>query len=198
MTRSRSGSSFRFISSFFFLLILATSAWAQKDTGSIVGTVKDPSGAIVANAKVLITDLEHGQTSSTTTSAEGEFVVSPLRVGRYTVTVEQTGFKKAISDPISLDVQQRVAINIVLQVGQITESVVVSSATPLLETETSELGQVVDSQRVANLPLNGGFGRTVFHEGEQQIPGKRGTLTTIEPQVSAHSPGRWASTPARK
>ena len=155
MTRLRSGSSFLFVSSLFLLLTVTIPAWAQKDTGSIVGTVKDPSGAIVANSKVTITDLEHGQTSSTTTNAEGEFVVSPLRVGRYTVTVEQNGFKKAISDPISLDVQQRVAINIVLEVGQISESVVVSGATPLLETETSELGQVVDSQRVANLPLNG-------------------------------------------
>ena len=155
MTRSRSRSSLLIVSSLFILTILAAPAWAQKDAGSIVGSVKDPSGAIVANAKVTITDVEHGQTSSTTTNTEGEFVVSPLRVGRYTVTVEQTGFKKAISDPISLDVQQRVAINIVLQVGQITESVVVSGATPLLETETSELGQVVDSQRVANLPLNG-------------------------------------------
>ena len=155
MARSKFRSSLLIVSSLCILITLAIPAWAQKDAGSIVGTVKDPSGAIVANAKVTITDLEHGQTSSTTTNAEGEFVVSPLRVGRYTVTVEQTGFKKAISDPISLDVQQRVAVNIILQVGQITESVVVSSATPLLETETSELGQVVDSQRVANLPLNG-------------------------------------------
>jgi hypothetical protein len=136
-------------------IVLATPALAQKDAGSIVGTVKDPSGAIVSNAKVTVTDVEHGQTSSTVTNADGDFVVSPLRVGRYTVTVEQTGFKKTITAPVDLDVQQRVAMNIVLQVGQITESVVVSSATPLLETETSELGQVVDSQRVANLPLNG-------------------------------------------
>ena len=155
MRRSRLRSSLLVVSSLLILTILAVPAWAQKDAGSIVGSVKDPSGAIVANAKVTITDLEHGQISSTTTNTEGDFVVSPLRVGRYTVTVEQTGFKKAISDPIGLDVQQRVAVNIVLQVGQITESVVVSGATPLLETETSELGQVVDSQRVANLPLNG-------------------------------------------
>ncbi|PWT81379.1 MAG: TonB-dependent receptor [Acidobacteria bacterium] len=155
MTRSRLGCSLFIVSSLFFLVFVGKPASAQKDAGSIVGSVKDPSGAIVANAKVTITDLDHGQATSTTSNAEGEFVVSPLRVGRYTVTVEQTGFKKAISAPISLDVQQRVAVNIVLQVGQITESVVVSGATPLLETETSELGQVVDSQRVANLPLNG-------------------------------------------
>ena len=109
MTSSTARSSLLIVSSLFLLITLIAPAWAQKDAGSIVGTVKDPSGAIVANAKVTITDLEHGQSSSTTTNAEGEFVVSPLRVGTYTVTVQQTGFKKAISDPISLDVQQRVA-----------------------------------------------------------------------------------------
>ena len=155
MARSTSRNSLYLVSSLFMLITLATPLWAQKDAGSIVGTVKDPSGANVANAQVTITDVGHGQTSSTTTNADGEFVVSPLRVGRYTVTVQQTGFKKAISNPVDLDVQQRVAVNIVLQVGNITESVVVTSTTPLLETETSELGQVVDSQRVANLPLNG-------------------------------------------
>lgn len=137
------------------LVLWTTSSWAQKDTGSIVGTVKDPSGAVVPNANVTVNDVEHGQMFKTKTNSEGEFVASPLRVGRYTVTVEQAGFKKAVSVPVDLDVQQRAALNIVLQVGQISESVVVSSETPLLETETSELGQVVDSQRVANLPLNG-------------------------------------------
>lgn len=130
-------------------------SWAQKDTGTIVGSVKDPSGAVVPNASVTVTDVEHGQTLNTTTNSDGDFVASPLRVGRYTVTVQQSGFKKAVSVPVDLDVQQRVAVNVVLQVGEISESVVVSSATPLLESETSELGQVVDSQRVANLPLNG-------------------------------------------
>jgi hypothetical protein len=134
---------------------LTASSWAQKDTGSIVGTVKDPSGAVVPNASVTVTDVEHGQTFSATTNPDGEFVASPLRVGRYTITALQPGFKKAVSVPVDLDVQQRIVVNIVLQVGQISESVVVSSAAPLLESETSELGQVVDSQRVANLPLNG-------------------------------------------
>ena len=135
--------------------ILTPAGWAQKDAGTIVGTVKDPTGAVVPNASVTVTDVEHGQTLSTTTNTDGDFVASPLRVGRYTVTVQQSGFKKAVSLPVDLDVQQRIAVNIVLQVGEISESVVVSSATPLLESETSELGQVVDSQRVANLPLNG-------------------------------------------
>jgi Carboxypeptidase regulatory-like domain len=148
---------FRYRVLFIVLLgtIFACTALAQKDTGSIVGTVKDPSGAVVGNAKISVTDVERAQTFNTTTNNDGEYVASPLRVGRYTVTAEAGGFKKAVSTPVDLDVQQRIAINITLQVGQISESVEVTSAAPLLETETSELGQVVDSHRAANLPLNG-------------------------------------------
>ena len=69
--------------------------------------------------------------------------------------VQHPGFKQAVSVPVNLDVQQRIAINVTLQVGQISEAVEVTGAAPLLETETSELGQVVDHKRVANLPLNG-------------------------------------------
>src|SRR3984893_15993543 len=143
----------------FALVILAagfpTAARAQKDAGSIVGTVRDPSGALVGHATVTVTDVERGSNFSATTNDAGEYVAGPLRVGHYTVTVEHSGFKKAVSGPINLDVQQRIAVNVTLQVGQITEAIQVSGAAPLLETENSELGQVVDNKRVANLPLNG-------------------------------------------
>ena len=141
--------------SLFFLLLVTSLCFAQKDTGSIVGTVKDPTGAVIAGASVEVTDVERGQTFRTTTSEMGEFVASPLRVGRYTVTVEKSGFKKAVSEVIELNVQGRVAVNISLQVGRLTEEVLVTGAAPLLETETSELGQVVDGSRVSTLPLNG-------------------------------------------
>ena len=137
------------------LLFGAAPAGAQKDTGSIVGVVRDPSGAVVPKASVLVTDVEHGQVFTATTNAQGEYVASPLRVGRYTVSVEKPGFKKSVSEPVDLEVQQRVAINFDLQVGQTSQSVEVTGVAPLLETETSELGQVVDSRQVANLPLNG-------------------------------------------
>ena len=134
--------------------ILVVPVWAQKDTGSIVGTVTEGTGAVVPNADVEVTDVERGQTFKTTTSDSGEFVASPLHVGRYKVAVAKAGFKKAVSETVELNVQGRIAINIALQVGQITEEVVVTGAAPLLETETSELGQV-DQKRVSNLPLNG-------------------------------------------
>jgi hypothetical protein len=139
------------------ILVLAfpSNAGAQKDAGSIVGSVKDPSGALISQAVVTVTDVERGSNFSTKTNDAGEYVAGPLRVGRYTVTVEHPGFKKAVSETVNLDVQQRIALNVTLQVGRITEAIQVSGVTPLLETETSELGQVVDNKRVANLPLNG-------------------------------------------
>ena len=140
-----------------FLLAISFAAplWAQKDAGTIVGTVRDASGAVVRGAKVSVEDVDRGLQMTLFTNDEGEYVASPLHIGRYKVTVEKTGFKKAISEVVQLDVQGRVAINIALQIGLISEEMVVTGAAPLLETETSELGQVVDQKRVSNLPLNG-------------------------------------------
>jgi hypothetical protein len=148
----------RLLSSTCFSLLLlwaSTVSWAQKDTGTIVGVVHDPSGAVVSGAKITVADVERGQNFTAATNESGEYVAGPLHVGRYVVTVEHVGFKKAVSSPVDLSVQDRVAVNVILQVGQVTERVVVTGTAPLLQTETSELGQVVDSQRVANLPLNG-------------------------------------------
>ena len=101
-------------------LVSSVPMWAQKDAGSIVGTVKDQTGAIVANAKVTVSDVERGIRLETTTNESGEYVAGPLRVGRYTVTVEHPGFKRSVTPPVDLDVQQRIALNVALQVGQIT------------------------------------------------------------------------------
>ena len=140
---------------FVTVLALPVLSFAQKDTGSIVGTVKDPSGALVTDAKVTVTDVERDTQFVTHTTESGEFVASPLKIGRYTVAIEHSGFKRAVSVPVDLDVQQRIALNFTLNVGQATESVEVTGAAPLLETETSELGQVVSGQRAETLPLNG-------------------------------------------
>ena len=82
-------------------------------------------------------------------------MASPLRVGRYTVTVEKAGFKKAVSEVVELNVQGRVAVNIGCRSASKPKRCWSTGAAPLLETETSELGQVVDRRRVSNLPLNG-------------------------------------------
>lgn len=137
------------------LLVFVGLSWAQKDTGSIVGLVRDSSGAVVVGAKVTVTDADRGTSMQTTTNEGGEYIASPLRVGRYNVTIEKSGFKKELVGPVTVDVQSRPAVNVTLQVGQVAETVVVTSQGPQLETETSELGEVVNSRTATTLPLNG-------------------------------------------
>jgi hypothetical protein len=137
------------------LLVLAAPLWAQKDAGAIVGVVRDPSGAVVSAAKVTVTDVDRGISLTLTTNDQGEYVASPLHIGHYTVTVEKPGFKKDVAGPVEVNIQDRVGVDLNLQPGMATEIVTVSSERPQLETETSELGQVVDSQRINALPLNG-------------------------------------------
>ncbi len=145
------------LSALFFSIFvaLATPLSAQKDAGAIVGLVRDPSGAVVTGAKVTVTDVDRGIALTFSTNGEGEYVASPLRIGRYTVTVEKEGFKKAVAGPVQVNIQDRVGVDLKLQPGMATEVVTVTGQRPQLETETSELGQVVDSRRINALPLNG-------------------------------------------
>ena len=137
------------------LVLVVGTAFAQKDMGSILGTVRDTSGAVVQGAKVTVTDADRGTTFETTTNDTGEYAANPLRIGRYNVTVEKQGFRKQVVGPIEVNVQARAEVNIALHVGQIAETITVSSEGPQLETETSELGQVVSGKQATTLPLNG-------------------------------------------
>jgi hypothetical protein len=141
----------------FFLtaISLAAPLWAQKDAGAIVGLVRDASGAVIADAKVTVTDVDRGTQLSLSTNHQGEYVASPLRIGQYTVTVEKAGFKKAVAGPVQVNIQDRVGVDLTLHPGTATETMTVTAEGAQLETETSDLGQVVDSRRINALPLNG-------------------------------------------
>src|SRR5438270_723709 len=130
---------------------------AQTTTGSIVGTVSDASSAAVPGATVTVTNVDTNIATKTSTDSTGNYVVTPLPVGRYSVTVEAKGFKKSVSQGITLNMQDRIGVNVVLELGQVTETVEVMGAAPALQTDTSYLGQVVDSQKIVDLPLNGRF-----------------------------------------
>jgi hypothetical protein len=134
---------------------LAPQGSAQKDTGSIVGVVSDRGGGVIPGAKVTVRDVDRGTEFKTTTDANGEYVAGPLKVGRYTVTVGKDKFKTAVVGPVQLDVQGRFEANVHLEVGEVTEKVEVTVQSPLLETETSTIGQVMDKTRIETLPLNG-------------------------------------------
>jgi Carboxypeptidase regulatory-like domain/TonB dependent receptor-like, beta-barrel len=145
------------VSALFFsmFLALATPLSAQKDAGAIVGLVRDASGAVVTGAKVTVTDVDRGIELNLSTNDQGEYLASPLRIGRYSVAVEKQGFKKAVAGPVQVNIQDRVAVDLQLQPGVANEVVEVTAQRPQLETETSELGQVVGSRRINALPLNG-------------------------------------------
>lgn len=137
------------------VIVLAAVGWGQKDSGTIVGTVKDASGAVLAEAKVTVTDADRGTSFTTATNASGEYVAGPLKVGHYRVAVEKAGFKTTVVGPIELNVQERPSVDVVLRVGEIHEQITVTSQGPQLETENSDLGQVVTAKRISTLPLNG-------------------------------------------
>src|SRR5579859_7757773 len=128
---------------------------AQTTAGAIVGTVTDPSGAVIAGATITVTNMDTNISVKATTDQTGNYVVTPLNVGRYSVSVEAAGFKRSVRSDITLNVQDRLRVDATLEVGAVTDTVEVAAAAPMLETDTSYLGEVVDSQRIVDLPLNG-------------------------------------------
>jgi hypothetical protein len=157
------------------LLLFASQIYAQKDTGSIVGVVKDAGGGVVAGARVTARDVDRGIEFTTTTDANGEYVAGPLKVGRYTITVEKDKFKTAVAGPVQLDVQGRVEANVRLDVGEVTQKVEVTVQSPLLETETSSMGQVMDKTRIETLPLNGRNFAQLAQLGVGVVPSEPGS-----------------------
>jgi hypothetical protein len=105
---------------------------AQTTSGSIVGTVTDVSGAAVPGAPVTVTNVDTNIATKTATDTSGNYVVTPLAVGHYSVTVEARGFKRSVSAGITLNVQDRIGVNVVLEVGQVSETVEVTGAAPAL------------------------------------------------------------------
>lgn len=131
------------------------SAQAQVDTGTIVGTVTDPSGAVVSGAKVTLTNLGTNAALSTTAGSDGTYTFTPVRVGNYKIDVSAPGFQTSSQRNITVDVSSHVEVNFALKPGSVTEVVEVTSSAPVLETQTAAVGQVVDRRSVDSLPLNG-------------------------------------------
>ncbi len=140
----------------FALLILASYPLAaQRDTATLEGRVADVSGAVVANASVTATNTSTNFSYHAKSDGEGAWIISPVRIGSYQITISAVGFKQTVTGPITLDVQQRQRVDATLELGEITQQVVVNDIAPLLETDSSETGQVINSEAMVGFPLNG-------------------------------------------
>jgi hypothetical protein len=137
------------------LLISAVAINAQTETARLTGNVTDAAGAVIAGATVKITNLGTNRTADTNTNAEGAFSFLGLQPGRYLLEVSQTNFK-TLKREITLEVAQALNLtDIALEAGSVSEIVTVTTETPLVETSSSAIGNVVDGRQAVELPLNG-------------------------------------------
>src|SRR6266567_1853808 len=135
------------------LLGICTPVWAQEVTASIVGTVTDPSGAPINGADVTATDTERGTTSSTKTNDAGAYSILRVPVGSYSVKVSAAGFQTTTHAPFTLVLNQTAHIDVQVKVGQTSEVVEVTGSAPVLQTETTEVSTLIDSNTLTSLPL---------------------------------------------
>ena len=142
----------------FSLICLALSigiGWTQAITGTAVGTVHDASGAAVANATVAATNTETGIVQSTVTGGTGDYTIPNLAPGRYKITAQLKGFATAVVPNAPIQVQQTTRVDFSLSPGQTNQEITVTGEAPLVQSTTSDLGHVIESQQIEALPLNG-------------------------------------------
>ena len=137
------------------LLVFACSAHSQSTFGTVVGNVSDASGAPVASTDVTLTNLGTNEKRMSTTNSDGLYQFVNVTPGQYSVSVEKTGFKRIVRSPVRVETESTAKIDLSLQVGELTQTVEVTAQTPLLQPESSSLGQVVDTRKTDELPLNG-------------------------------------------
>src|SRR5689334_19390854 len=139
----------------FSLLFAVSSVFAQKFTGTIQGRVTDPSGAVLPNAQVTITNVATGVTRTATTNADGDYTFPELQVGTYEVRVSSASFKEAVTRNVELHVASTSTVNMQMQVGSATEVVSVEANAVQVATTTAAVGEIVNGTQVRELPLNG-------------------------------------------
>ena len=128
------------------LLFTSLSVFAQRDLATVLGTVTDPQGGAIPNAKVTITEDATGLTYDVISGPDGEWIRPALKTGTYTVTVEAPGFKQGVQKNILLTAGSRIAVPTTLSVGEVTQSVEITAAAPLLQTESTVIGQDLNSR----------------------------------------------------
>lgn len=170
-------------------LALPSITMAQVATGSLAGTVADPSGAGVPAVKVVATNTATGTKIETTSSEPGLYVFPSLQPAVYSVTAEKAGFKKIVRDNIEIRIAQRIDMNLLMEIGDVQQTVNVTAEVPLLETSSAERGNAISVKLMDNLPLFAGGIRNprgfvnymagVTNSGEQSVSGSGGRAQEV-------------------
>ena len=161
------------------LFLGADYAQAQISSAALLGSVTDPTGAVVAGATVQVKNIGTQQIRSTATDASGGYVFQDLPAAHYTLTISQAGFKSFTVPDLQLQVAQRALVNATLEVGAVGQELTVSAVAPIIDSSTSSVGQVVDTATVERMPLNGRsfWQLTSLTPGATYTPGGQGTRT---------------------
>jgi Carboxypeptidase regulatory-like domain len=178
---------------FTVLLMMAGRLFAQAGaTGTILGTVTDSSGAIVPNAKVTVTETSTNVSFRTVTSSAGDYNAPSLNPGSYKVTVESAGFSKSVTNTITLNVDQKVRVDVALKPGAVSETLEVTAQAVTLDTDSAALSQLVSQQQVEELPLNGrNFMQLLLvGAGAVTVGGEQGTMRQGEGDAISVNGGR--------
>lgn len=159
-----------------FTMLLAPVASAQEFRGTFSGKIVDASGAVVPNANIIVTEISTGTVNKTVSDASGQYVIPFLLPGTYRIEAQAPGFQTTVRNSVALQAQEHPIIDLSLAVGAETQTVTVSSSAPLIDQANASVGQVISTQSVANLPLNG---RTPAVLTELSV----GVITTAAPQL---------------
>src|SRR5262245_44118010 len=155
MNGMRSTSLKFFVIALAIIWAVATPAYSQLSSGTVLGTVSDGTGAVIPGVSVTASNSAIGLNRSVITNESGNYRVDQLPLGTYSVTVELAGFKKEVRNNVKVDIDARVRLDFVLNPGSVSEVVEVTSAAPLVQTDDSSVGQVVEERKIISLPLNG-------------------------------------------
>ena len=142
-----------------FLFLCPVASWAQTATAEITGSIQDSSGASVPQAKITAKNVATGVETSATSGTDGYYTIPFLQPGQYHILVSKGGFQSVVRTGVTLIIDQKAKFDFVLQIGAVTQTVEITAQAPLVQSEDSTVGTLVDNKRINDLPLNG---RDVF------------------------------------
>ncbi|HEY8459592.1 MAG TPA: carboxypeptidase regulatory-like domain-containing protein, partial [Blastocatellia bacterium] len=136
-------------------VLAAGAAYAQFDSATVLGSIRDANGAAISGVTVTLRNIDTGLSVIAQTDSDGNFQFTNVKIGNYRVSAEKQGFSTAVAERVNVTVNARQRVDLTMQPGAVTESIVITDAAQLLETDSSGRGQLVQREQIVNLPLNG-------------------------------------------